>query len=73
MLGNVTNGRVYPGSLPLQAYSTRPKDSATSGFVRGKSVFIANEILAAQLKVNSSQRKEITGCNWGFDFELFSE
>ena len=42
-------------------------------FVRGKSVFIGREGLAAQLKVNSSQRKEITGCNWGFDFGLFSE
>ena len=39
-----------------------PKDSAISGFVRGKSV-IGREGLAAQLKVNSSQRKEITGCN----------
>ena len=56
-----------------QAYSTTQKDSASSEFVRGKSVFIGCEGLAAQLKVNSNQGRETTGCNWGFDFGLFSE
>ena len=56
-----------------QAYSTMLKDSATTEFVRGKSVFIGRKGLAAQLKVNSNQGKEITGCNWEFDFGLFSE
>lgn len=49
-------------SATNQAYCTKPKDSAISGFVRGKSV-IGREGLAAQLKVNSSQRKDITDCN----------
>ena len=58
-------------SATNQGYSRRPKDSTTSEFVRGKSVFIGREVLATQLTVNSNQRKEITGCNWGFDFGLF--
>ena len=34
------------------------------------SVFFGREELAAQLKVRSSERKEITGCNWRFYFDI---